>query len=62
MDKQTMTFLISFYGQDRSGNPRQLLTWGQYTPWYFGEITEAYAKKAANRDKGEQAQWIGTSY
>ena len=50
----------AFYGQDRSGNPRQLLTWGQYTPWYFGEITEAYAKKAANRDKGEQAQWIGT--
>ncbi|WP_273413913.1 T9SS C-terminal target domain-containing protein [Prevotella aurantiaca] len=50
----------AFYGQDRFGTARQLLTWRQRTPWYFGEITEAYAKKAANRDKGEQAQWIGT--
>jgi hypothetical protein len=50
----------AFYGKDSHGTTRQLLTWGQHTPWYFGEITEAYAKKAANRDKGEQAQWIGT--
>ena len=50
----------AFYGKDASGYTRQLLTWGQHTPWYFGEITEAYAKKAANRDKGSQAQWIGT--
>ena len=50
----------AFYGQDRFGTPRQLLTWRQLTPWYFGEITEAYAKKAANRDKESQAQWIGT--
>ena len=50
----------AFYGQDRFGTARQLLTWGQLTPWYFGEITEAYAKKAANKDKGSQAQWIGT--
>ena len=50
----------AFYGQDRFGTPRQLLTWGQHTPWYFGEITEAYAKKAANKDRGSQAQWIGT--
>ena len=50
----------AFYGQDRFGTPRQLLTWRQRTPWYFGEITEAYAKKAANKDKGSQAQWIGT--
>lgn len=42
----------AFYGQDRFGTARQLLTWGQNTPWYFGEITEAYAKKAANKDKG----------
>jgi len=50
----------AFYGKDSHGTTRQLLTWRQHTPWYFGEITEAYAKKAANRDKGEQAQWIGT--
>ena len=50
----------AFYGQDRFGTARQLLTWRQRTPWYFGEITEAYAKKAANKDKGSQAQWIGT--
>ena len=50
----------AFYGQDRFGNARQLLTWRQLTPWYFGEITEAYAKKAANKDRGSQAQWIGT--
>jgi len=50
----------AFYGQDRFGTARQLLTWGQNTPWYFGEITEAYAKKAANKHKGSQAQWIGS--
>ena len=50
----------AFYGKDSHGTTRQLLTWGQHTPWYFGEITEAYAKKAANKDKGSQAQWIGT--
>ncbi len=43
----------AFYGKDASGYTRQLLTWGQHTPWYFGEITETYAKKAANRRRGE---------
>ena len=50
----------AFYGQDSYGTPRQLLTWRQRTPWYFGEITEAYAKNANNKHRGSEAQWIGT--
>ena len=50
----------AFYGQDSYGTARQLLTWRQRTPWYFGEITEAYAKNANNKHRGSQAQWIGT--
>ena len=50
----------AFYGQDSYGTARQLLTWRQRTPWYFGEITEAYAKNANNKHRGSEAQWIGT--